>query len=298
MSILEQGMLVDVAISMWDGRRLDRKASRQITEINDAKDEKALRVNKLLVSEESMKPYMTAASAIRTHHKAVTLPWRDKGARLLPRLIYMKFMERHAELEQAYIDAVEEFCFQKYPAEIDRAIFRLTKAYNQEDYDSPERMRQRFKVHVDIDAINDPDDFRVKMDADAVERIKEDIQAKTNQRVQEAMADVWLRVEKTVTHFAGRMATQVGEVKEGGRRPSLYDTTLTNLQNLVDVLPAMNVTGDKNLTKLHKKLHNSIYRYAIDDLKGKPENCEAAQAEAEEVLADFAGIFAAMRGND
>lgn len=295
MSILENGMLVDVAISMWDGRRLDRKASRQAVEDHHAQDDQALRVNKLLVSKDAMAPFMTAASAIRTHHKDKTLPWRDKGARLLPRKLYMPFIERHAELEQAYVDAVDDFCFNKYPAEIDRASFRLGSAFDPSDYESPERLRKRFSVTVDIDAINDPSDFRVQMEEDQVERIRADIQEKTERRVAEAMSHVWERVEETVTHFAKRMASQT-EASEGKRRSPLHATTLTNLQKLVDALPAMNITNDKKLAKLQVRLQKTIYGYTIDDLKGKPENCEAAAAEAENILEDFSGIFAAMRG--
>lgn len=296
MSILNEGMLIDIAISCWDGRRLDRAASRKITEVSEAHDDEALRVNKLLVAKDSMSAYMTAASAIRTHHKDKTLPWRDKGARLLPRKLYMPFMERHAELEQAYIDAVDDFCFNNYPAEIDRAAFRLAKTFDTGDYVRPEVLRRRFSVTVDIDAINDPSDFRVQMDETEVERIKSDIQEKTERRVADAISHVWDRVETTVTHFAKRMQSQV-DVGEGGRRSPLHATTLTNLQKLVDALPAMNITGDKKLTKLVARLQKTIYGYAIDDLKGKPENCEAAATEAESILEDFAGIFQAMRGD-
>lgn len=293
MSILNEGMLVDIAISLWDGRRLDRAASRRTVEAEKATDDDALRVNKLLVSKASMAEYSTAASAIRTHLKDKTLPWRDKGARLLVRKLYMPFMERHSVLEQAYIDAVDEFCTNRYPAEIDRAAFRLGSTFDPADYESPKSLRQRFSVTVDVDAINDPSDFRVQMDEATVEQIRQDITSKTEARIADAMAHVWGRVEKTVTHFATRLHSQVG-VAEGERRPSLHKTTLHNLQDLVDALPAMNITNDKKLTKLVTRLGKIVGGYDIEDLKGNEENCEAAATEIDELLSDFSGIFKAM----
>ena len=293
MSILENAMLVTVSINMWDGRRLDRAASRKVTEDHHAHDDNALRVNKLLCSKEAMQPFMTAASAIRTHHKDKTLPWRDQGARLLPRKLYMPFMEKHGELTEAYMDAAKAFCFEAYTAEIDRAMFRLGTAFNQNDYEQPDVLIRRFGATLDIDAINDPADFRVQMEEDQVERIREDIEAKVNRRVEDAVAHVWQRVEKTVTHFVKRMNSQT---ETEGRRSPLHATTLTNLKELVEALPAMNITGDKRLDKLAKRLEKTLCGYEITDLKGKPENCEQAAAAAQTIMDDMEGIFAAFRG--
>ena len=148
---------------------------------------------------------------------------------------------------------------------------------------------------MDIDAINDPSDFRVQMEEDQVERIRQDIQAKTEERIQAAMAHVWERVEKTVTHFAERMNSQTDTT---GRRSPLHATTLTNLQKLVEALPAMNITGDKNLTKLTKRLEKQLCGYDISDLKGKPDACEEAGGVASQILEDMEGIFAAFRTKD
>ena len=54
MSIAERAMVVNLAIGLWQGYRLDREASRQVTETNGAASD-AARVNKHLVPKEVLK---------------------------------------------------------------------------------------------------------------------------------------------------------------------------------------------------------------------------------------------------
>src|SRR3546814_5363729 len=74
--------LSHVRLSAWSARRIDRKATEEINEKNNAAND-AGRYNKLLVDSKALAGIQSAISAARAFHYSRTLPWQDDGARLL-----------------------------------------------------------------------------------------------------------------------------------------------------------------------------------------------------------------------
>ena len=79
------------------------------------------------------------------------------------------------------------------------------------------------------------DDFRVKLDDDIVAEIQTTIREATERRIHAAMGDVWTRVASIVEHFSSRTAPDVKR---------FHETTVTNLQELVNLMPSLNLIGD------------------------------------------------------
>lgn len=250
MSIANNTMVVNMQISTWSGHKLDKSMSRKVT--SDAKaDADAARVNKHLVPKESLKEIITAAGSLRTHFYDRTLPWGDNGDRLLPRLSFTDFMTEHGRLTQEFDNAVENFINEKYLAARDQAEFRMGEMFKSDDYPEPDQLRQRFSVNLDIHGVPTSKDFRVDMDKATVDMVRQQIEKKTQERVTNAIRDVWARLADTLGHFANKMADD-----------SVFrDSTVKNLEDLVDMLPALNVTNDPQLEQVRQDIHNSIIGY-------------------------------------
>ena len=285
-SLATRIMVVNVSIGVWEGRRLDRAITSKAIQDNHVEDEDALRVNKLIVSKDSLKPIVAKSSAIRTLVREHTLPWKDNGDRVLLRQMYVKFVQEFHALETEWWEAVNHFVDVDYPREVAKASFRMGDAFNPDDYPHAEELRTKFRLSLDIDAIAEPDDFRVKLDDDTVEEIRGKIEGAMAQRIHAAMGDVWERVEKLVVHFADRTSPDIQR---------FHDTTVTNLQELVGLLPGLNLLNDPNLKALGKKLNETLCGYDPKDLRKDANVRAAARAEAQEIIDTMAGFMSAFK---
>ncbi len=284
-SIANRMMIVNCSISIWEGRRLDRAVTRKTIEDNNVQAEDGLRVNKLLISRESMKDVITATNDIRTFVRERTVPWKSNGDCGLMRQMFPSFMEGFHEREQKWADCVNLFVTTIYPQERAKASFRLGDAYNADDYPHPEDLRSRFKVTLDMDAVSEAEDFRVKLDDDTVRDIQEKMRVAMETRVHNVMKDVWERVASMVERYVERTSPDIQR---------FHDTTVTNLQELVGLLPGLNLIGDPNLKSMAKRLNDTLCGYDPKDLRKDHDVRAAARKEAEDILNDMKGFMSAF----
>lgn len=284
MSIANNTMVVNLQISTWSGYKLDKGMTQKVTaDANAAAD--AARVNKHIVPKESLKEIITAAGSLRTHFYANTLPWGDNGDRLLPRLIFVEFTQDHGRLCQEFDNAVENFINEKYLAAREQAEFRMGDMFNPNDYPMPEQLRRKFAVNLDIHGVPTGKDFRVDMDQVTLDLIKKQIEAKNQDRVTVAIRDVWTRLAEILGHFASKMSDD-----------SIFrDSTVKNLEELVDMLPALNITGDPQLEQIRQDIKDSIIGYSPKDLRKDAAVRQAAAKESQRIVDQMSGFMGAFQ---
>ncbi len=286
MSIAKNAMRVNLTLGSWQGYRLDKEASRRVTQEAGAEQD-AARVNKHLVPREALKGIVTASGTIRTHFYAKTLPWSDNGDRLLTRKLYTDFIESHSLLVDAFNAEVETFLSTTYPETMQRAEFRMGDLFDTSDYPSPYELRRKFYVNLDIDAVVEAGDFRVEMDAGAIDEIRDAIEQTTNERIGRAMTDVWTRLADTLSHFATKM---------GDADAIFRDSTIHNLQEIVDLLPALNLMDDPELERMRVQVAGLISGVTPKELRANPKVRADISTEAQDILADMGGFLKAMGG--
>lgn len=286
MSIINECMIVNLQIGTWLGYRLDKEASKTITALAHA-DEDAARVNKHIVPKSSLAHIAKAVGAIRNHFYAKTLPWKDNGDRLLTRKGYMPFIEEHERLVALMNDAVDEFLDEEYPVVMQRAEFRMGDMHKPEDYPSASTLRRKFYVNLDIDPVTDANDVRIRLSGIDKGQLEERIAAAEQAmqaRLGKAMGEVWSRLAEVVGHFANKM-------NEDG---VFRNTTVTNLQEIVDLLPDLNILNDPELERIRKDVENNLTGFDPNELRKNPAVRQAAALEANKIMEDMAGFMKAF----
>lgn len=284
MSIVEKAMVMNLQIGIWSGHRLDKEATRRVTEEANADDD-AARVNKHLIPRPALKQITAAAAALRNHFYANTLPWKDNGDRLLTRALYTKFIQEHERLRERFDDAVNDFLTVGYPAAVDQASFRMGTMFNATDYPSPQYLRHRFYVTLDIDAVTQAGDFRVSMSQDEVDTIRSSMDRAMSDRLGKAMHDVWERLLKVVSHMAERLSDEDNVFKT---------STLTNLEEMVDMLPALNIVDDPELEGIRQQIKMSLTGLDAKDLRSDLATRQQVAGEAKRIMDNMAGFMNAF----
>lgn len=242
----DSAMLVALNITQWSARKHDKSVSDKVDRDNEAKD--AGRYNKLLVDKTALEPCNQIAGAARAHLYKVTLPWGENGERLLPATLFFDFKTEMQTFESEF-DARARTFLTIYPRLREEARLRLGKLYDPKDYPSEQDIRDKFSFAVAITPVASADDFRVKLNDEYVESIKADITHRMQERQKEAVKECWIRVRKVVTAMHERLKDEKAVFK---------DSLIGNARDLIDILPALNLTNDPELTSIATELQTIL----------------------------------------
>jgi hypothetical protein len=195
---------------------------------------------------------------------------------LLPRAAAQDFLEEYANLESRFKDAAKEFLEHKYPSAIAKAEFRMGDLFDANDYPTEETLRRKFYTNLDIDAVAEAKDIRLNDDASILQS-----------RVTKAVSGLWEKLAEPLKHFADTM---------GNDEAIFRDSTVKNLQNIVDMIPALNFTGDPDLEKIRVEIDEKIARYDPKDLRKNKETRAAVASEARAIMDEMAPFMNAFGG--
>jgi hypothetical protein len=283
--ITERAMLAAIHISIWTAVKHDRKVSRDVASQNGA-HQAAGRYNKqLLRGADKLDELRTLAGQIRQHFYKITLPWSDEGFRLLPSNFYFDLMARMREFEASFEQGVESF-LAVYPQYIDEAKPELNGLFREEDYPVVDKLRQKFGVKLEILPIPNGEDFRVQMSSEEQARVAREIDANVRQSLARGTDDLWKRLREVVSHMVDRL-------NEPESR--FHASLVTNVVDLVEILPRLNVNGDAELNRFAEQVKQRLCNYSAQDLKKRDLLRVATATDAAEIVAQMDDV---LRGRE
>jgi len=279
--ITERAMLAAVHISIWTAVKHDRKVSREVAERHGAYDG-AGRYNKQLLREaERLEALRTLSGQIRQYFYKITLPWSDEGFRLLPAHFYFELTTKMREFEQAFARQVEEF-LSVYPSYIEQVKPDLNGLFREEDYPSADKLRSKFGVRLEVLPIPRGNDFRVTLSEEEQARVAREIDQNVRHSLQKGTEDLWTRLKGVVAHMVERL-------NEPESR--FHASLVTNICELVDLLPRLNVNQDEELNRFAEEIRNRLCGFTARDLK-KNEILRAATAnDAAQILTEMDAVL-------
>ena len=240
-------MLADLTIHRWTATKHDPSVSAEVERTHSAKN--AGRYNKLLIDRAHLADIDALGNQLRAFHYKHTLPWSDKGARILPSKLFMTYQDGFNDLRDKRSAAVDKF-IDLYPNLVADARTRLKTMFDPFDYPDVSQLRQSFGVDLEIMPVPSAEDFRVGVLNDQMQSaIRRDILQKLEERGKQANRECWLRVDEVV----GRIAEQCS--KPRGR---IYDSLMDNARDLALVIDGLNITDDPNITAIGDDLRALI----------------------------------------
>ena len=255
--ITERAMLAAIHISIWTAVKHDRKVSRKVAQEHGA-FESAGRYNKqLLRGADRLDALRTLGGQIRQSFYKITLPWSDEGYRLLPAHFYFDWTEQMRKYEAEFERLVEDF-LTVYPQYIEQVRPELNGLFSQEDYPSTEKLRNKFGIKLEVLPIPSGDDFRVTMSTEEQARVAKEIDANVRQSLARGTADLWERLKEVVAHMVDRL-------NEPDSR--FHASLVTNVHDLVKLLPQLNVGQDQDLNRFAAEIENRLCNYNARELK-------------------------------
>lgn len=253
--ISNKAMLVRLSISQWIARKFDKKITTKIEEEYNTFN--SGRFNKCLLDSSALKKIQSIINNARTYHKYNTLPWNNNGERILPSENFNKYSAAMRVFKEVFDTEVLNF-FEHYNEYVGNAEQLLNKMFNKEDYPHISELSSKYNLHVVINPLPISNDFRVSLNEDEIETIKNNIEKRLNEGINYAMKDLWNRLYNIISTMSVTL-----EDKEAIFRDSL----INNIKDLIDLLPSMNINNDENLIDIKNEIEEKICKYDPQDLR-------------------------------
>lgn len=275
-------MLIELNISTWTARKLDKKVSQEVDQQNETKINAGNYHKNLLAGQNALDAWNKYSARIRLWYNQQTLPWADKGPRLLTSQVFMDgFKGRLDEHHQNWLRLRDNF-EASYEDMVSAAAFSLGKLFNREDYPPLEDVMKKFSFRYAFSPVPTSGDFRIDIGHQARKELEDMYAQTTTNRVNSAMREVWDRLHECLTHMSERLADD-----EDGNRKGFHSTLITNAVELVDMLDKLNVTRDPQLTHARKELERSLYNINADTVKESDQVREGLKKKVDDILSRF-----------
>jgi hypothetical protein len=288
-TLTEKAMLVSVRISRWQASITDRAITEKVIRDAGAHDG-AGRFNKRLVAAERLDKLRELGKGARYHHYENTLPWLDNGARILPAASYFDYMQRQNAFKAQFDTAVAQF-LTEYPDVITEAKKALGTMFKASDYPSISDMQRKFAYAIDVMPLPEAEDFRIALGDMEEKRVREQLEARLGEAAQGCVRDVWERIAKHVGHMTERLKAY--HVDDDGKVQNTFrDSLVENIRELVDILPALNVTNSNSLEVIRQRLSEELLEVSAPELRDDAKKRRAVAKKAEAILKDVSDFMA------
>ena len=278
-------LLVELNVSQWTARKLDRSTTDELVSNKHAQAKGAARVNKnLFAGRSELEVVGQHVTETRSFVYDNTLPWSDSGIRLLPSTKFMEFNTKLQQAEDKFYGLVTEFVT-VYPSLITAQAMALGDMFNRNDYPAPNDIEHRFSFNVNYMPVPASGDFRVDIGNDAQEELRKKLSSLADERVDHAMKDIKSRLLEHLKRMSDRLSVDMvaGEAKPR----KFHDSLLDGAHDLCDLASSLNIINDPQLEDARKALKKAIGNIDVKDLRKDVGARTDVKTQVDDILSKF-----------
>lgn len=282
MSLTASSMIVELNISVWTANKLDRETTDTVTDDNHAARD-AVRVHKnLLAGTTARKELADYAASCRLWHNLRTLPWADKGGRLLPTSSFMDY-KAEANVRRDQFNRMCSAFLDDYPRLVAEAPQAMGSLFKASDYPNPQEVASKFDFRLVFSPVPEAGDFRVDVGQAELEELRGEYEISFQKRIEEAMREPWDRMHKLLLNMSNKLTDLDGD--ETKKR--YHDSLITNATSLCEMLTHLNITKDPQLEAARGQLEALMMGLTIEDLKDDAAHRASVKGRVDGILKQF-----------
>jgi len=262
-AVRSTAMLADVSISVWSANKSDAALMENIKADAGATGKVGHVVKNILAGgDELLKDCQGAHAAVRTAHYSLTLPWvsdphaeRARGPRLLPNMLFDKYLTTMSERRRAAMAALDAFVAD-YPDAIRRARIRLGKLAPTE-YPSEDFVRRSFRVSFEWEPIPSGAAFKNLPD-NVLGKLANTLEKRQTAMIEASQTAMWKEVRERVQKLAEKTAEPDARFKF---------TTVENVRELIEVMPGWNITQHPAVAEIVEDIEHMLRGIDAKDIR-------------------------------
>jgi hypothetical protein len=263
-SISSSAVLVEFSVSCWTGRKLDKRASNEVTDSNGAARGVAKVSKKLLGDCAELDAVNKFAANARNIHYGMTMPWSDLGMRLCPTSVYMnKYNVTMGEVQDEFARLVIVF-LDAYDWELQNAQLsaNLGGLFIADEYPTRDSLESKFRMRYNAVPLPDSGDWRLDIGTQAATEMRTQYEKFYGEQLTNAMGEVWRRAHKALTAMSDRLDYADKDTKKVFR-----DSLVENVTDIVEMMSSCNITNDPVMAKAQRDLDFALRGITPDALR-------------------------------
>lgn len=251
--VARSALLVSLNLSVYSGRKKDSHTQAEVVAAHGSGSARAASVYKSLFADcKELDDIVKFQARARMRHYQMTLPWSDNGLRLLPTTGFLEYKKEMNRFEEEFYRLVDVF-LDKYDTLVAGAAFKLGTLFDRTEYPERDVIRRKFAYDLSFTPLPVAGDFRLDIESEVQEELAKQYEARLEAQVAQAQQDAWTRMYEVLSRIKDRLT-----LDENGKRKTFHDTTVTNAQELCDLLTTLNVTKDPALEQARKQLEEAM----------------------------------------
>jgi hypothetical protein len=278
----EKALLVTLSLSMFSPKKTDKGITKKVLAEHGAADG-TLRVAKRLLPDEAVEPIRKLHSDTRDYHHKHTVAWSDDNERLLHSIHFLEYSDQMRRFHTQADQLAEEFV-REYPHFIAEARIQLNGAFKASDYPAQSVIRDKFAFRCDYKPVPDGGDFRISVQREVMDELRASVDARVAEATNLARLDVARRLAEPLAAMVNRLSHPDAVFR---------DTLITNLRDICDLLPNLNITDDPTLESARQRILAELYQADADLLRENPTVRASTARKAQSILDTMTGYFGA-----
>ena len=263
----DRAILVQVISRGFAISRYDRSATKDFETY--AGTNEAGKFIKSLFTKEEMAEITRIQGMARAIHYRYSLQWIAGGIRIMPIAFFEDFSKEISEVQNLLDVAVKDIV-NKYDTIIKNAKRRLNKLFDETEYPTKQELKERFQIVVKFFPVPDKEDFR-----NVPDDIIEEFEGETSYQYQDAVNEMWTRFRTVLEHAVTQLSKKEGK---------LFESVITNIRDMVELLPKLNILDDKELDKSVAIADEAFSDVTIEQLRENPSKRKRKAKEAKACL--------------
>jgi len=280
-NLSKRAVLVSLEINHWSGRCVDKKVSDEVLLQNQAEADSGS-FSKRLIAKEYLSEISKINNEARKYFKEHTMAWESGKRRLLPSKKITKFTEFMRELEEKHADACQVFV-DNYETYITEAEDFLNGLYNPADYPPKSEIAGKFGLSYEFTNIDSPNDFRCEVSEEVKQEIQEQMQKSMEKKYTGSMQVLYKKISDLLKNFSDRLSDEDAQFKKG-----LFE----NIEDLVAMLPDMNIMDDPKLSEITERIQNDVCRFDVEQLRHDKAARKEAVTASQSILETMGELYA------
>ena len=280
--IARAAMLVDLQISIYSGRKQDKRTQAEVTTSKGANSKRAASVYKSLFADCVELDAITKFQArARAEHYRLTLPWNDYGARLLPTKALLDYQKAMNKCQAEFDRLVKAFLI-KYDTLVAAAAFQLGTLFDRDEYPESDKVAKKFRMETSFTPLPTSGDFRLDIENEIQQELVDKYEKRITEQIANANQESWTRLYGALKRLSDRLM-----VTEDGKKKVFHDTMVTGALELCELLDQLNVTGDTSLMKASRQLEAVLSGVTPKELREEDGTRILTKQKVDEILSTF-----------
>ena len=281
MSLSSSALLMKLNTNYMDVKVKRADVSQQ-TAINEGTDERAL------IFKEDILQYMPEVKNLnkylakcRARHAELTLPWEDRGFRLLATSLFMDYNAEFKKYKQEFLD-MRQHAYDNYHRILQKAIAASNHKYAAEHFPSQEDILNKFDMEYIPSPVPESGHLALDIPKQELDELRESMESEFADRFTVANKQAWDKLFKMLSDMSNKLTEADEDTKK-----RFHDSFLENAKDLCKLLTHLNISNDPDLERARKQLEDALVGADIEMIKESPATREVIKSKVDSILSQF-----------